>query len=141
MRYYAFVFLIVLSTLTVASSLAGVNRGTDGLTPIPVDIANGSDTDISCKVSLAHWFADDVGRAGPGERVTGTLWFDRHNGTLYFLNALEDRMPVERLWCGPAGNTWQNRFEVVLRRKAGQDIKPIQLKCAAQDGVFTCEPN
>ncbi|MBN9673900.1 hypothetical protein [Roseibium aggregatum] len=138
MKKILFVFLMVLSGSGIAVSSEDLGHGSDGLTEVPLDIANAGEEAMACKVSLAHWFSEEVGRAAPGEQVFGALWSDSDSGTVYYLNGSGDRMPVERFWCGPAGRTWKNRFEISLDRKAGKMVEPIQLKCSETKTGFSC---
>ncbi|PVB59588.1 hypothetical protein DCO57_21565 [Labrenzia sp. 011] len=138
MKKIIFVFLVLLNGSGVAVSSEGVERGTEGLQQVPLDIANTGEEDMACMVSLAHWFSAEVGRAGPGEQVVGDLWSDPGSGTVYYLNGSGDRMPVERLWCGPVGRSWKGRVEIFLDRKAGKMVEPIQLKCSETMSGFSC---
>ncbi len=139
MKKFLAVFFVLLSGAGTAVSSEGLGHGSDGLTQVPLDIANTGETAMACKVSLAHWFSAEVGRAGPGEQVVGALWSDSDSGTVYYLNGSGDRMPVERLWCGPAGHAWKNRFEISLDRKAGEMVEPILLKCSETETGFICD--
>ncbi|WP_153768959.1 hypothetical protein [Labrenzia sp. CE80] len=138
MKKILFVFLLVLSLPAADVSSEGLGHGSDGLTQVPLQIVNAGEGSMACKVSLAHWFSAEVGRAGPGAQVVDNLWSDLDSGTVYYLNGAGDRMPVERLWCGPVGRSWKNRFEVDLDRKAGKMVEPIQLKCLEKESVFVC---
>lgn len=154
MKNSFFVFIIVLFTLSRAGSFAGGPDGFGGphgpnhlapsrgvgpsMRPIPVEITNNGETAMACKLSLAHWFAVDIGHADPGETVQAMLWSDIASGTVYVLNEARDRMPVERFWCGPLGQSWQHRFEMSLHRKSGAGNKPIQMTCQSFGRNFSC---
>lgn len=136
-----FVFIYSAATLSIAAQSAEheIEHGTDGLTQVPLSIANTGKEAMACKVSLAHWYSAEIGHAAPGKKVTGDLWSDPTNGTVYYLNVAGDRMPVERLWCGPEGESWQSRFEISLERKAGELVEPIHLKCSEKKSSFSCK--
>ncbi|HEX4765342.1 MAG TPA: hypothetical protein VH414_03600 [Lichenihabitans sp.] len=115
-----------------------VARGTQGLIAIAFSAENEGDGILVCSAALAHWYSLDLGRAGPGRRIEGTLWYDRADGNLFLLNASQDRMPVQALWCGSPGQAWTTGTRVPLDRRIGEVPKPIRLACAPQGGNLAC---
>lgn len=108
--------------------------GSDGLAPLPVTVANETGAAIACGATLAHWYAADLGTAGPGRRIAIALWADQATGEALLLNAHGDRMPVQTLWCGLEGRSWETRATIALDRRAGAVPKPVDLTCAASAG-------
>ncbi|TNB48866.1 hypothetical protein FF124_07025 [Martelella lutilitoris] len=78
---------------------SGIVHGTEGAEPVEISIANETDTSLDCRAALAHWYSDELGRIAPGDRLTVTLWHDGETGVLNLMNATDDRMPVEAIWC------------------------------------------
>lgn len=78
---------------------SGIIHGTDGADPVEVRIANATGGTVECEAALAHWYSDDLGQIAPGDELTLTLWHDRETGVLNLMNATDDRMPVEAVWC------------------------------------------
>ncbi|MBW3098277.1 hypothetical protein [Pseudohoeflea coraliihabitans] len=98
-----------------------VRRGTDGLVEAPLTVSNASPEVLSCTAELAHWYSKDMGTIAPGARSTFALWFDPESGTFSLLNAGEDNMPVEKLWCGFAGRAYETRAAFSLARAAARE--------------------
>ena len=115
-----------------------VVRGTEGLVAVPFTAENFGSGALVCSAALAHWYSLDLGRAAPGGRIEGTLWYDRQDGNLFLLNAVQDRMPVQALWCGSAGQAWTTGASVPLERRIGAVPKPIHLACRAEAEELVC---
>ena len=106
-------------------------RGTEGLEPIAFNIENTGELPLSCNVKLAHWYSLELGQAAHGVSLSATLWSNPENGAVFLLNPIGDQMPVERLWCGVAGRSWDTRFEMPLKRRAGEAENDMIMSCAA----------
>lgn len=117
-----------------ADENAPTAKGTDGLAPAPVAIANATGEAIACGATLAHWYSADLGTAAPGGRIAIAFWADIATGEVFLLNARGDRMPVQTLWCGFDGRSWETRAPIALDRRAGEEPKPVDLTCAASAG-------
>ena len=78
---------------------SGIIHGTEGADPVAVTIANATGGALVCGVALAHWYSAELGGVAPGVRLAVTLWHDSETGVLNLMNATDDRMPVEALWC------------------------------------------
>ena len=115
-----------------------VVRGSQGLVAIPFTAENFGSGALVCSAALAHWYSLDLGRAGPGGSVEGTLWYDRADGNLFLLNASQDRMPVQALWCGSAGQAWTTGTRVPLERRARSVPLPIHLTCRPEADKLVC---
>ena len=94
------------------------------------------------------WVADDLrrdqswiirlGPAEAGERVLATLWHDPESGTVLLVNEHGDRMPVETLWCGLHGRSWQTRSPIPLDRTPGEAPGAIELDCRVANDRLAC---
>ncbi|MEM5475501.1 hypothetical protein [Pacificibacter sp. AS14] len=104
-------------------------RGTEGLSPIVFDIENTGEISLSCGMNLAHWYSLELGQIAHGVTLRATFWSDPDTGAVVFLNPLGDQMPVERIWCGVAGRSWDTRFEMPFKRRAGEVEVDIVLAC------------
>ncbi|QIG50245.1 hypothetical protein G5V57_22470 [Nordella sp. HKS 07] len=113
--------LILAFTLTVPDAGA-VERGSAGLIETPFVARNTATREISCSVSLAHWYSAELGRAAPGARIAVSFWRDPASGALYLLNEAGDRMAVQMTWCGFAGNSWESRSVVTLAQGKAADL-------------------
>ena len=136
-------FLVSLACLSMGTVQAAevpepVVRGTQGLVAVPFSAENLGSGALVCSAALAHWYSLDLGRAAPGGRIEGTLWYDRADGNLFLINGAQDRMPIQALWCGSAGQAWTTGTRVTLDRKIGQVPKPIRLACAPGSGGLAC---
>ena len=115
-----------------------VARGVAGLTALPFAARNDSPGPIVCSAALAHWYSVEFGKAAHGESVQATLWYDPRTGETFVLNALKDRMPVQDLWCGFAGDAWATRTVVALPQRAGAAAAPLELACAPDGRKLAC---
>lgn len=124
--------LLIVSIL--AAPVAGaVERGSSGLIEIPFVARNSATREISCAVSLAHWYSTELGRAGPGAKIAVSFWRDPADGTLYLLNETGDRMAVQMAWCGFAGASWESRSVLAFARD-----KPADLTCVSDTDRLVC---
>jgi hypothetical protein len=124
--------LIFVSTLA-APTVGAVERGSTGLIEIPFVARNSATREISCAVSLAHWYSAELGRAAPGAEIAASFWRDAADGTLYLLNEVGDRMAVQMAWCGFAGASWESRSVVTLAQG-----KPADLTCVSDTDRLVC---
>ena len=131
------ILLLVGATSALAEESRPILRGTDGLVALPFRARNGGHAPMSCQAALAHWYSLDFGTAAPGESVQATLWRDPASGETYALNAKQDRMPIQALWCGVAGRSWATRASIALPSGADQRTT-IQLDCAQDDASLAC---
>jgi hypothetical protein len=118
--------------LSAPAALA-VERGTAGLVEAPFTARNGASSDISCSVSIAHWYSAELGQAAPGGTIHRSFWSDPASGTLYLLNGTGDRMPVQLTWCGLAGRNWETRSVLILARDRATDVT-----CVSAENRLTC---
>lgn len=107
-----------------------VQRGTAGLSAVPFTVANQSDQAIVCAAATAHWYSIEIGKAQPKTELVAKLWSKPATGEVFALNAHEDHMPIQTLWCGLAGADVSTRSEIRLERKIGAPEPAISLTCA-----------
>lgn len=138
MRYIPFAIAAVVSLQAQFALATPLERGANGLSEISVTMKNASETPIACGATLAHWYSQPIGTVQPGADLRATLWQNQQTGAVYLLNQLEDRMPVERLWCGVAGKSWETRSEITFERRAGVRVESIVMTCASQPLDFRC---
>jgi hypothetical protein len=118
-----------------------VERGTEGLDPVPFRIENRTDAGLACGASIAHWYSTEIGQAPPRGTVTTTFWSDRASGTVFVLNEHEDRMPVLAVWCGEAGADVTTGHPIRLQRRAGSAEPAIALVCTRENAKpLDCRP-
>jgi hypothetical protein len=124
--------------VAAAEEAEPVVRGVAGLTALPFAARNESPDPIVCSAALAHWYSVEFGKAAHGESVQASLWYDPRTGETFVLNALKDRMPIQFLWCGIAGDAWANRAIVALPQRAGVAPAPLELTCAPHGRGLAC---
>lgn len=131
--------LPVVAVLSTGASSAAepAARGREGLSPLAVTVRNAGAAPIACGAAVAHWFSVELGDAAAGEAVTIPLWRDPASGAVFTLNPSEDRLPIERLWCGLAGRSWATRAEIALPRRPGP-ADAIALACAPEGERLAC---
>lgn len=117
----------------IAPAALAAERGTSGLVEAPFTARNGAASDISCSVSIAHWYSAELGQAVPGGMIHLSFWSDPASGTLYLLNEAGDRMPVQLTWCGLAARNWETRSVVTLARGKATDVT-----CVSAENRLTC---
>jgi hypothetical protein len=121
-----------------AEEVEPVARGAAGLIALPFAAENNAPRPIACSAALAHWYSVEFGKAAHGESVQATLWYDPRSGATFVLNALKDRMPIQSLWCGFAGEAWATRALVALPQRAGAAPPPFRLTCTPDGGGLAC---
>ena len=113
--------------------------GTEGLRPTPVVIRNAGPLAIACTAEYAHWYSSEIGTAEAGKELNAELWFEIATGTYVMLNARQENLPVERLWCGIGGNAYATRAVLPLQRSAGVAISGRTVACSTKAGRARCE--
>lgn len=115
---------------------SGIIHGTDGADPVEITVTNATPSALNCEAALAHWYSDKLGQVSPGAELNLTLWHDRKTGVFNLMNATDDRMPVEALWCaGEAGRT-----RLTLPIAAGKAEATLRYSCHAENGAgLSCE--
>jgi hypothetical protein len=133
-----FSLLAISLTAAAAEEPNPVARGAAGLVALPFVAKNGAPGRIVCSAALAHWYSIEFETAAPGESVQATLWYDPRSGATFVLNAHEDRMPIQALWCGFAGHAWTTRAVVALPQRAGAAPPPLKLTCTPDGSGLAC---
>ncbi|MEO9786092.1 MAG: hypothetical protein ABJF67_00575 [Aurantimonas coralicida] len=115
-----------------------VRTGTDGLVAVPLSVTNASGAPVVCVGQLAHWYSQELARAGTGATALIPLWFDPATGTFTVLNDKAENMPVESLWCGLEGRAYESRAAITLDRQADATPSPMALTCTLDGSRLTC---
>jgi hypothetical protein len=102
-----------------------VRKGTDGLVPVPLTVSNATSRPIVCMAEIAHWYSAELGRAIAGADALIGLWRDPSDGAFVALNDSEENLPVEKLWCGFEGRSYETRSELMLDRGAPSAARAI----------------
>ena len=129
---------IAVVSAAAAEEAEPVARGAAGLVALPFSAKNSALGPIVCSAALAHWYSIEFGTAERDESVQATLWYDPRSGATFVLNALKDRMPIQALWCGFAGDAWATRAVVALPLRAGAAPLPLRLICAPDGRGLAC---
>ena len=108
---------------------SGILSGTEGTEPVRLSVSNGTGAEMACTAALAHWFSQPLGRAAPGAALAVTLWHDPETGVLNLMNETDDRMPVEAIWCGTAGDMTATRTRIGLPHAAGAAAPALSRAC------------
>jgi len=116
-----------------------VDKGTAGLSHVPVVVRNTGAAPMTCTIQLAHWYSLTLGDTLPGGRKVIDLWFNPKSGAYLILNDKQDNMPVEALWCGIAGRAFETRTAIALDRSEGGAPEPEVMRCAAVDAHLVCQ--
>jgi len=109
-----------------------------GTQAFDVTIRNAGAMPLACDATIAHWYSNALGDVAPGATLRFTLLADPADGAVFLRNATGDDMPVQRLWCGLKGKSWETRSEITLERRAGTVPAAIRLDCAAEPEGTTC---
>ena len=107
---------------------------------VPMRVVNRAAVPIRCEAAIAHWYSASIGRADPGRAIEAQLWSEPGSGAVYLLNAAGERMPVQTLWCGVDGRSYETRYAVPLQRRRGEAEAAIDLTCrlATGGGALDC---
>lgn len=138
MRFFTLKMLAIYCTFASPAVATPLERGRAGLEELPVHIHNIGEENLSCGASLAHWYSERLGTVGAGKTLSATLFVKPETGAVFLLNASQDRMPVERLWCGLEGRSWETRREISFERRAGTTAAPVDLDCRATTTETIC---
>lgn len=115
---------------------SGIIHGTEGADPVEITVTNDTGVALNCEAALAHWYSDKLGQVSPGEELTLTLWHDPETGVFNLMNATDDRMPVEALWCASEAG----RTRLTLPIASGKAEATLRYSCHAGEGAgLSCE--
>ena len=112
---------------------SGIIHGTEGAVAVPLRVLNDTGVAIVCQAELAHWYSVDLGAVAVGETLEVTLWHDPATGRLNLMNATQDRMPVDAVWCGHRPKVHDARGRVSLPYVIG--TAPVALVRVCRDGA------
>lgn len=137
---WRFALLVVSGSAAGAVELKQIEFkvGTEGLRQSPLAVTNQGPEPISCTAEYAHWYSSGIGTAEPGRKLEIPLWFETATGTYVMLNARQENLPVESLWCGIAGKAYETRALLPLERKAGANAARRVLACSTAQGRTIC---
>jgi hypothetical protein len=93
---------------------SGIETGTEGQVEIALSVQNLGTAPITCTAQLAHWYSTPLGEAEVGSTIIAVIWHDPADGTLALLNAGQDRMPIEAIWCAPTDAPNEARTRISL---------------------------
>ncbi len=114
---------------------SGIIHGTEGADAVEISIVNETGVPLDCEAALAHWYSDELGRIAPSDELTLMLWHDSKTGVLNLMNATDDRMPVEALWC----STDTARTRLNLPIAAGKMEATLRFSChSSGDTGLSC---
>lgn len=131
---FCFVFAMSVATVVAAEEVHVIARGTQGLEAVPLRVENETARPVACAASIAHWYSAPVGTAAAGGRLETRLWSKPATGEVLLLNAQEDQMPIQSLWCGYAGEDVSTRSDIRLARRSGTSEPAIDLICREAAG-------
>ena len=114
---------------------AGQTVHPENLVSIPAEIRNSGSEAILCQAEIAHWFATDLATIPPGAATRLDLRFEPATGIWAVINAIGEALPVERVWCGLKGRTYETRSTLRLARRQPQ---PAHLDCRAEASGLVC---
>ena len=117
---------------------SGIIHGTEGAVAVPLRVHNGTGGPIRCQAALAHWYSVDLGEAVVGGTLAVTLWHDPATGRLNLLNATQERMPVEAVWCGHKPRVHDTRGRVGLPYVIGTSPLALDRVCTEGAGHVVC---
>jgi hypothetical protein len=124
--------LIVAALAPPASAAEALDPA--GLVPLPVTVANAGPAAIACEAEVAHWFALALGTVAPGAAAPLDLWRDPATGTRAVRNARGEFLPLERAWCGLAGQAYATRWPLPLT----PDTTALAVACAPEGARLVC---
>ena len=120
---------------------SGIISGTAGAEPVELLVTNRASAAMVCTAALAHWYSENLGEIPPQGTLPVTLWHDPKTGVINLLNASNDRMPIEAIWCGLAGNMSETRSRLLLPFAIGPASHQLLRICAQGAGAqITCAP-
>lgn len=130
--------LLIFTTAICAAESTNYQRGSQGLTPFLVVVNNTGHLSLECEATTAHWYSVPLGAVAPGATLATGLWKNVASGEVVILNSHQDRMPVQRFWCGTAGRSWQTRREVALSTHKGESPRSLTLDCDGGTDPIQC---
>ncbi|MBP2170024.1 hypothetical protein J2125_003216 [Erwinia toletana] len=131
--------IIILSPLHAEETLH-IERGTQGLDKFIIAVNNQGQQPLSCEVSTAHWYSVALGDILPGRTLQAALWKNTRSGEVFILNQQQDRLPVQRFWCGQQGASWQTRYQFTLPDRRQQTPQSHQFNCREAAHSTQCQP-
>ena len=122
-----------LATATgLLSAAAPVPRGA----PVALTVENASPIAMECHAIAGHWYGFDFTAVAPGGLVTLRLMYDRASGMVAMLNARDQPVPLEYVYCGHVGDAWRTRAVLPMRERLAE---PAAIVCRERLGALQCD--
>ncbi|MFS2222349.1 hypothetical protein [Pantoea sp. B65] len=137
---WLFISAVIFSSPLMAQETLHVERGTQGLDKFVIAVNNQGAQALSCEVTTAHWYSVALGDIAPGKTLDTALWKNSRSGEVFILNQQQDRMPVQRFWCGQHGASWQTRYQFTLPDRRQQTPHSGQFTCREASNSTQCQP-
>lgn len=130
--------LLLLTCTVSAGDTVKYHRGTAGLQAFSVTVNNQGRLPLACQETTAHWYSVEFGILAPGATLSTRLWKNPATGEVFILNQHQDRLPLQLVWCGIAGDAWRTRADVALPTRHGPGVASIRLRCVAGVDKVDC---
>ncbi|MBT9432744.1 hypothetical protein JZM24_12525 [Candidatus Sodalis endolongispinus] len=129
---------LLLTHIASAGVTVKYHRGTAGLKAFSVTVNNQGLLTLACQATTAHWYSVELGTLAPDATLSTRLWKNPATGEVFILNQHQDRLPLQRVWCGIAGDAWRTRADVALPTRRGPGVASILLRCVAGVDKIDC---
>ncbi|WP_345995205.1 hypothetical protein [Sodalis praecaptivus] len=130
--------LLLLTHTASAGDKVNYHRGNAGLQAFSVTVNNQGHIPLACQATTAHWYSVELGTLAPGATLSTRLWKNPVTGEVFILNQSQDRLPLQRAWCGIAGDAWRTRADIALPIRRSPTVAAIALRCAADADRVAC---
>ena len=137
---WLFISTAIISSPLWAQETQHIERGTQGLDKFIVAVRNQGAQALSCEVATAHWYSVALGDIAPGKILHTALWKNSRSGEVFILNQHQDRMPVQRFWCGKRGESWQTGYPFPLPDRRQQPPRSQVFNCRETSNTTLCQP-
>lgn len=131
---------VIFSSSLMAQETLHIERGSAGLDKFVISVNNQGAEPLSCEVATAHWYSVALGEIAPGQTLRTALWKNSRSGEVFILNRHQDRMPVQRFWCGQLGDSWKTRYPFTLPDQRQQAPHSRLFHCRAAAQTTQCQP-
>jgi hypothetical protein len=130
---------VIISAPLWAQETLHIERGTQGLDKFDIAVNNQGNQALSCEIATAHWYSVALGQIAPGNTLHTALWKNSNSGEVFILNQHQDRMPVQRFWCGQQGASWQTRYQFTLPDRRQQRPHSYAFVCHGGGDTTLCQ--
>jgi hypothetical protein len=105
---------------------------------LAIDVRNRAHVTLECHAVAGHWYGFDFGTIPAGATTRIVFGLDRGSGTVSLPNSLNQRLPIQYVYCGRAGDAWHTRADLPLRRLA-DGARPAIITCRDSGAGVACE--